>query len=187
MKPVPHDSAEKHVSGEAVYIDDIPLPSDALHAYLGLAQRAHARITRLDLGATRSAPGVVDVLTAADIPGVNDISPTGKNDEPISAGDRALFHGQPVFAVVAKTRDQARRATRLAKIDYEDLPAILDVDAARQAGGKLVTEPLTLQRGDAAAALARAARRLKGRMAIGGQDHFYLEGHIALAVPGEDG
>ena len=95
------------------------------------------------------------------------------------------YAGQPLFAVAAETRDQARRAARLAVVEYEDLPALLDVEAAGP-DGKLVTDPLTLQRGDATAALAKAPHRIAGKMAIGGQDHFYLEGQIAMAIPGED-
>jgi xanthine dehydrogenase large subunit len=133
----------------------------------------------------RAAPGVVTVLTAADIPGVNDISPTHRHDEPILAEAVVEYAGQPIFVVAAGTRDQARRAARLARIDYEELPAVLSFDDARQSG-RLVTEPMTLQRGDAAAALKRAPHRIKGRMALGGQEHFYLESQIALAIPGED-
>eukprot|EP01037_Dinobryon_pediforme_P007676 gene7676-7737_t len=181
-----HDSARKHVSGEAVYIDDMPEPKGLLHAYFGLSDRAHANILNVDLSAVAAAPDVVGVLTAADIPGVNDICPVGLHDEPVFATDKVMFHGQPLFAVIAKTRHAARHAARLAKIDYEDLPAQFDVASARQAGGDLVTVPLKLERGDVDGAMARAPHRLKASMNIGGQDHFYLEGHIALAVPGED-
>ena len=182
-----HDSARMHVTGEALYTDDIPAPAGLAHACLGLSEVAHGRIGTLDLDAVRATPGVLAVLTAADVPGDNDISPTGRRDEPVFAEHEVLFHGQPLFAVVATTRDQARRAARLARVEIETLPALLDVEAARAAGGRLVTEPLTLALGDAPAAIAAAPRRLAGRMAIGGQDHFYLEGHIALALPGEDG
>ncbi len=182
-----HDSARMHVTGEALYTDDIPALAGLAHACLGLSEVAHGRIGALDLDAVRATPGVLAVLTAADVPGDNDISPTGRRDEPVFAEHEVLFHGQPLFAVVATTRDQARRAARLARVEIETLPALLDIEAARAAGGRLVTEPLTLALGDAPAAIAAAPRRLAGRMAIGGQDHFYLEGHIALALPGEDG
>jgi xanthine dehydrogenase large subunit len=140
----------------------------------------------VDLSAVRAAPGVVAVLTAADVPGVNDISPSGMKDDPVLAEGRVEFHGQPVFCVVARTRDQARRAARLAKIDYEELPALVDIRDLDPAAARQVTTPLTLKRGDAAAALAEAPRRVTGRMLLGGQDHFYLEGQVSLAVPGED-
>ncbi len=180
-----HDSAHKHVSGEAVYIDDILAPAGLLHAYPGLSERAHARIRSIDLSKVRAAPGVVAVLTADDVPGVNDISPTRRHDEPVFAEGTVQFHGQVIFAVVAECRAQARRAARLAEIEYEDLPAVLDITAAREKG-ELVTEPLTLTRGDAAAAIEAAPHRIEGRMAIGGQEHFYLESQIAMAIPGED-
>ena len=181
-----HDSALKHVAGEAVYIDDIAAPEGLLHAYLGTATIARGRLLSLDLSAVDAAPGVVAVLTAADIPGANDISSTHRHDEPLFATAQILFHGQPLFAVVAQTREQARHAAALAKADYAEEPAVIDIAAARMAGAALVTDPLTLRRGDLAAAMAASPRRLKGAMTIGGQEHFYLEGQIAFAVPGED-
>ena len=157
-----------------------------LHAYLGLSKKAHARIAAIALEKVRSAPGVVAVLTASDIPGHDDISSSGRGDEPVFAHDEVMYWGQPLFAVIAETRDQARRAAALAEVSYEDLPANIDIGAAMAAGGDLVTEPLVLSRGDAEAGLARAPHRLAGRMVIGGQEHFYLESQIALAIPGED-
>ncbi|WP_157015677.1 xanthine dehydrogenase molybdopterin binding subunit [Mesorhizobium xinjiangense] len=181
-----HDSAHKHVTGEAVYIDDMPEPAGLLHGCLGLSTVAHGTIRTMDLEAVRAAPGVLAVLTAADLPGENDISPSGRHDEPVLAEGKVQFFGQPVFAVIAETREQARRACGLAKIDYDEAPFITDVWDIDRRKGKLVTPPLTLKRGDAAGAIAKAPHRIKGTMRIGGQDHFYLEGQIALAVPGED-
>lgn len=181
----PHESAELHVTGRADYTDDLVLPQGALHAYLGLSTVAHGTIRAMDLDAVRAAPGVIDVLTAADLPGRNDVSPIGKGDDPILADGRVMFHGQPVFAVIAETREQARRAAARARIDYDPLPHVLDPVQALAASGELVVAGMTLQRGDSAAALAAAPRRIDGRFVIGGQDHFYLEGQIALAIPGE--
>ncbi|MEO1067044.1 MAG: xanthine dehydrogenase molybdopterin binding subunit [Pseudomonadota bacterium] len=181
-----HESAAKHVSGRAVYIDDIPEPQGTLHAYLGLSDHTNGTINLLDLSQVLTAPGVVTALTAADIPGENDISPTHKHDEPILAEGGVSFHGQPVFVVIAETRDQARRAAQKANLHISPLPAAIDVAEAVANGMPFVTDPLTLQRGDAASALVKATNRLTGEMRIGGQDHFYLEGHIALAIPGED-
>lgn len=181
-----HDSAHKHVTGTAEYTDDIVEPVGTLHACLGLSTVAHGHIEAMDLSAVEAAPGVRWVMTAADIPGVNDISPNGLHDDPIFATETVEFWGQPLFAVVAQTRDMARRAARLAKVRYRKLPHALDIESARAAGYPYVTAPLRLQRGDADTALAGAPRRLAGRMVVGGQDHFYLEGQIALAVPGED-
>ncbi|MDP2733108.1 MAG: molybdopterin-dependent oxidoreductase, partial [Hoeflea sp.] len=181
-----HDSAHKHVTGSADYIDDMPEPAGTLHGYLGLSDRAHATITSLNLDAVRASDGVVAVLTAKDVPGSNDISPTGRNDEPVLATGEVLFHGQPVFAVIAETREKARRAAKKAVFGYVDLPHVTDVRAAIAADYPEVTDPLKLERGDVAAGLAAAPMRLSGEMRIGGQDHFYLEGHIAFAIPGED-
>ncbi len=181
-----HDSAHKHVTGEAVYIDDIAEPAGTLHACLGLAKIAHGRIVSMDLDAVRAAPGVVDVFTGHDVPGENDISPTGKHDEPVLATDEVHFYGQPVFAVVATTREAARRAAQRARIEFDALPALIDIGDLKP-DDRLVAPPLTLKRGDVDDALASAPRRVKGRMRVGGQDHFYLEGHIAMAIPGEDG
>ncbi len=181
-----HDSAHKHVAGTAVYIDDITEPAGTLHAGLGLSTVAHGILKHVDLDAVRAAPGVVDVLTHADIPGVNDISPSGMNDDPVLAEGKVQFHGQPIFCVIAETREQARRAARLARIEYEELPADIDIWDLDVKTHRQVFTPLTLKRGDAAQALETAPRRVKGRMRLGGQDHFYLEGQVSLAVPGED-
>ncbi|MFQ6016719.1 MAG: xanthine dehydrogenase molybdopterin binding subunit [Kiloniellaceae bacterium] len=182
---VAHDSAEKHASGTAVYVDDMREPADLLHVYVGCSDRAHARLRPLDLAEVRAAPGVRCVVTAADIPGENDISPTHALDDPVFARDVVEYVGQPLFAVAAETRDQARRAARLARADYADLEPVLGIEEAR-ARGVCVTPPHELRRGDPAAAIAAAPRRLRGRISIGGQEHLYLEGQIAMAVPGED-
>jgi len=181
-----HDSAHKHVAGTAVYIDDITEPAGTLHAGLGLSTVAHGILKSVDLSAVRAAPGVVAVLTHEDVPGVNDISPSGMDDDPVLADGKVEFHGQPIFCVIAETREEARRAARLAKIEYEELPAEIDIWDLDVETHRQVVTPLTLKRGDAASALASAPRRVKGRMRLGGQDHFYLEGQISLAVPGED-
>jgi xanthine dehydrogenase large subunit len=181
-----HDSAHKHVTGTAEYIDDIREPADTLHAALGMADRAHAEILSLDLDAVRAAAGVVWVITADDIPGFNDVAATGRHDEPLLAEKEVQFHGQPIFAVIAETRDQARRAARLAKVEYRDLPHWTDIDGAIENGAPLVVQPMTLTRGEPETEIDKAPYRLQGRMVIGGQEHFYLESHIALAIPGED-
>ncbi len=183
---VNHDSAIKHVTGGADYTDDIALPQGALHAYLGVSDVAHAKLLGIDFAKVLATPGVVGVLTADDVPGVNDISPTHLNDEPVFPTDTIQFHGQPLFAVVAETRDIARRAAELAEIEYEPLPHALDPIEAQNAGYPHVTAPLKLERGDVAPAQAAAPNRIQGRMRVGGQDHMYLEGHIAFAIPGED-
>ncbi|HSS70747.1 MAG TPA: molybdopterin cofactor-binding domain-containing protein, partial [Casimicrobiaceae bacterium] len=182
---LPQDSAHLHVAGEAAYIDDIPEPRGCLHAAVGKSTIAHGRIRALDLEAVRAAPSVIAVATAADIPGINDVGPV-MHDEPILADALVQYVGQPIFAVAATSVNAARRAATLAKVEYEALPAILTIDEALEARSfVLPTEHLA--RGDAAAAIAAAPHRLAGRFRCGGQDHFYLEGQISLAVPAEDG
>ncbi len=182
----PHDSAAKQVAGRAEYVDDLTEPEGTLHAYLGLSTRPHAEIASLNLDAVRKAPGVVGVLTADDVPAENDVSSVHKHDEPVFAEGRVVYWGQPIFAVIAVDRDTARRAAKLARIEYRDLPHVTSVGDSLKAGGKLVTEPLTLERGDVEAGLAKSRHRAKGTVTIGGQEHFYLESQVALAIPGED-
>jgi xanthine dehydrogenase large subunit len=180
-----HDSAWKHVAGSAAYIDDIPEPSNLLHGYLAQSQRAHARLLDLDLTAVRAFPGVAGVFAAADVPGKNDVSPIF-GDDPLFAEEEVIYVGQSLFLVAAETPEIARAAAALAVVEYQDLPALLTIAEARAAGS--VIEPAqTMRLGDVRAALAAAPHRLEGRLAVGGQDHFYLEGHIALATPREDG
>jgi len=121
--PIPHDSAHLHVSGEAIYVDDIPERQDLLHLAVGMSARPHAKIRKMDLSAVRRAPGVVAVMTAADIPGENNCGPVIA-DDPIFAPGLVQYVGQSVFAVAAETVDQARKAAKLATIEYEDLEAI---------------------------------------------------------------
>ncbi|MBV8665030.1 MAG: xanthine dehydrogenase molybdopterin binding subunit [Burkholderiaceae bacterium] len=179
----PHESAVLHVLGEATYIDDVPEPRDTLHAALGLSAKAHATVTDIDLEAVKAAPGVVAVLTAADIAGVNDCGPI-VHDDPILADGLVQYIGQPIFIVVADTHDNARRAARMAKIDYAELPAILTPQAARQANS-LVLPPMRLRRGDFKGAFERAPHSIKGELYVGGQEQFYLEGQISYAIPKE--
>ena len=181
-----HDSAAKHVSGTALYVDDIPEPSNLLHCYIGTSDIAHAQVLSMDLSAVRQHPGVVRVMTAGDIPGDNEISPVHSFDEPVLVSDLVQFAGQPLFAVVAESRTIARRAALLARIEYEELPAILDIETAL-AGQSYVLDPHVMQRGDTQKALSEAENRLQGEVFTGGQEHFYLEGQVSMALPKEDG
>ena len=181
-----HDSATKHVTGQAKYTDDITEPVGTLHAYLGVSEVAHANIKSIDLSEVEELPGVIGTITASDIPGVNDISPTGQNDEPVFPIDKVQFHGQPLFAVIAKTRNIARHAAKLANIEYEILPHALNISSAIGADYPHVTAPLKLERGNISNAVSNDMKRIKNKITIGGQDHMYLEGHIAFAIPGED-
>ena len=180
-----HESAHLHVSGEARYADDVPLPAGTLHAAFGLATVAHGRIRSIDLDAVRASPGVVAAITAADLPGENNCGPAA-HDDPILAASEVMFAGQPIFAVAARSHDEARRAARRARVDIEPLPALLGIREAL-AAGSFVSPTRTLVRGDPAARLAAAPHRLQGTVTLGGQDHFYLEGQVAVALPQEDG
>lgn len=185
-RSIAHDSATKHVRGSAAYIDDLPEPAGLLHVAPGGATVARGTITSLDLSAVRAAPGVVAVITARDVPGKNDVSPVTFDVDPCFADTTIEFHGQVVFAVIAETRDQARRAARLARIEVETESPIITVDAALEHGVTVMPD-YVFERGDPDLAIGSSPRQLSGRMLIGGQEHFYLEGQVALATPGEDG
>ncbi|MBT9527702.1 MAG: molybdopterin-dependent oxidoreductase, partial [Rhizobacter sp.] len=182
----PHESAHLHVAGEAAYIDDLPELAGTLHAALGLSPVAHGRLLAIDADAVRAMPGVVAVLTAADIPGPNDCGSI-VHDEPILADGELRYLGQPVFAVIASTRDAARRAAARAQsvLKVEALPPVLTPQAAH-AQGRYVLPPMHLVRGDAQKAIAAAPHRLKGTLDVGGQEQFYLEGQISYAIPKEN-
>ena len=180
-----HESAHLHVSGRAVYCDDLPLPANALHAVFGLSPIAHGHVRSADLTQVLSAPGVVAVATAADIPGDNNyggIIP----DDPIFADGLVQYAGQPMFAVAATSHLAARKAAQRAQFEFERLPAILDIRSALAADSHVMPTQ-TLVRGSPHQQLGSAAHRLSGTVVIGGQDHLYLEGHIAIAIPQEDG
>jgi xanthine dehydrogenase large subunit len=182
----PHESAHLHVAGSAPYIDDLPELAGTLHAALGLSPVAHGRIVAIDLARIQAMPGVVAVLTASDIPGPNDCGPV-LHDDPILADGTVHYVGQPVFAVIAETRNAARLAAAGAKaaLRIEPLPALLTPVEAH-AAKSYVLSPMHLARGDARAAIAAAPHRLEGRLEVGGQEQFYLEGQISYAVPRED-
>ena len=186
----PHESAHLHVAGSATYIDDIPELAGTLHCALGLSPVAHGRLRALDLDRIRALPGVVDVFSAADIPGHNDCGPI-LHDDPILADGELRHVGQPVFAVVARTRGDARRAAAKARevLDIEPLEAVLAPREAH-ARGLCVIPTIHLSRdtveGGARAAIAAAPHRLADSLDVGGQEQFYLEGQISYAVPTED-
>ncbi|HTC44063.1 MAG TPA: xanthine dehydrogenase molybdopterin binding subunit [Steroidobacteraceae bacterium] len=185
-EPVPpHESAHLHVSGLANYADDIALPANTLHGAFGMSSIAHGRVTRLDLAPVWAASGVVAVFAAADVPGDNNYG-SAVHDDPIFAPGLVQHVGQPLFAVAAGSYPLARRAARRAVVEYEALPAILDIRAA-VAANSFVLPTNTLVRGRPREVLAEAPHRLSGSLGVGGQDHFYLEGQVAAAIPQEDG
>jgi xanthine dehydrogenase large subunit len=185
-KPHPHDAAPLHVTGQARYIDDIPLPADALHLAFGLSTIAHGEITAMDLSAVRAAPGVVAVLSAEDFPEMPDCSPS-VHDEPLLSTGMVHYLGQPLFLVAADSHLAARRAARLARVSYRELSAILTVDEALAANSRFEQGPVIWAKGDPAGAIAKAPHTVEGSFEVGGQEHFYLEGQVAACLPQEGG
>ena len=184
-QPWPHESARAQVCGAAPYVDDLPETKGTLYAAPIVSPCAHGLLRGIDAAPALALPGVHGVVLAADVPG--DLwLPTPARDEPIFALERVHYLGQVLGLVVADSPALARRAARAVQADIAPLPAILTLEQALQAQS-YVLPPVTLRRGDAAAALAAAARRLCGRFEVGGQEHFYLEGQIAYALPLEQG
>ncbi|WP_313242347.1 xanthine dehydrogenase molybdopterin binding subunit [Stutzerimonas nitrititolerans] len=184
-RSVKHDSADKHVSGEAVYVDDRLEFPNQLHVYARMSDRAHARILSIDTSPCYLIPGVAIAITAEDVPGQLDIGPVVAGD-PLLADGKVEYIGQPVIAVAADSLETARKAAMAAIIEYEDLEPVLDVvEALRKQ--HFVLDSHTHKRGDSASALAKAPRRLQGTLHIGGQEHFYLETQISSVMPTEDG
>ncbi|MCQ4319685.1 xanthine dehydrogenase molybdopterin binding subunit [Stutzerimonas stutzeri] len=184
-RSVKHDSAPKHVSGEAVYVDDRLEFPNQLHIYARMSDRAHARIVRIDTAPCYEVPGVAIAITAQDVPGQLDIGAVLPGD-PLLADGKVEFIGQPVIAVAADSLETARKAAMAAIIEYEDLEPVLDVVEALHKK-HFVLDSHTHKRGDSATALASAPRRLQGSLHIGGQEHFYLETQVSSVMPTEDG
>ncbi|MEO0543357.1 MAG: xanthine dehydrogenase molybdopterin binding subunit [Pseudomonadota bacterium] len=183
-KGIAHDSASKHVRGQAAYIDDMPEVPGTLHAALILSPVAHGLLTGLDASSALAMDGVVDFATAADIKGHNDIAPILPGEE-LFATEALEYLGQPIAVICATTYKRAVEAAHAVKVSFEALEPVLDIEEAhgRQ---DYVLPAQKLVSGDVDKALAGAERVIEGRLEIGGQDHFYLETQIALAVPGED-
>ncbi|HQY44166.1 MAG TPA: xanthine dehydrogenase molybdopterin binding subunit [Paracoccaceae bacterium] len=184
--PLPHDSAPLHVTGRARYVDDQPVPAGTLHLAFGLSTVAHGDITGMDLSAVRVAPDVVAVLTASDLPFANDVSPS-VHDEPMLATGSVHYVGQPIFLVVATSHLAARKAAKLGKISYAEKPALLTIDQALASESRFEAGPVIWSKGAPAEAIATAPRVIEGCFDMGGQEHFYLEGQAALALPQEGG
>jgi xanthine dehydrogenase large subunit len=179
-----HDSAVKHVTGRAIYIDDMPVPQHCQETALVLSPYAYARIVSIDISQAVGMPGVSAIVSAKDIEGKNDIAPVF-SDEPLLAEGTADYAGMPVAAVAADTYDQALAAARLIKVEYEELEPVLSIEEAWEKGQFTYTPPKIVF-GDAEATIEKSPRTISGEVRCGGQDHFYLESHIALVVPGED-
>ncbi|GAB3260995.1 xanthine dehydrogenase molybdopterin binding subunit [Nocardioides dilutus] len=183
-RTIPHESAALHVTGQALYTDDLVLRTqDCLHAHPVQAPHAHAQVTRLDPTPAYAVPGVVKVLTADDVPGLNDAGV--KHDEPLFPSE-VMYHGHAVCWVLGETLEAARRGAAAVEVDYDELPAVLTVEEAIAAESFQGARP-TVVRGDAAASLARSAHVFEGVTTMAGQEHFYLETHCSLALVDENG
>ncbi|MEW5853253.1 MAG: xanthine dehydrogenase molybdopterin binding subunit [Myxococcota bacterium] len=184
-RPALHESAYRHVSGAALYVDDLPPPKGMLHGQVLSSPVARGRIKQLDVSGARAIPGVLAVLTAQDIPGHNQIGPA-LPDEPLLAENEVFCVGQAVALVVAETPEACRKALAAVKVEYEELKPILTIPEA-EAANAFIGAPHVIRRGDVDAAFKDAALILEGESECGGQDHFYLETHAALATPLENG
>ena len=180
---IPHESAALHVSGEALYIDDIPSSPTTLIGRVLYSPHAHARIVSYDLSKAKTVPGVIAVLSAKDIPGHNEMGPVVK-DEPCLADGVVTFVGQAVFLIAAKTDADCRAAEKLIEVKYEPLKTILSIEDAIAANNILGPER-TMQRGDARDALRSAPHVVHGEIKTGAAEHWYLESQASLSMPGE--
>ena len=185
-KPLPHDAAKLHVTGAARYIDDMPTPAGTLHLAFGTSEIACGSYSDLDMSEVRAADGVVAVLPAADLPFENDVSPS-IHDEPLLATGTVHYLGQPLFLVVATSHLAARKAARKAKVAYTEETPILTVEEALLAESFFEDGPRIWTKGDVETAIGQAPHRLSGQIDMGGQEHFYLEGQAARALPQEGG
>ncbi|MBT4951806.1 MAG: xanthine dehydrogenase molybdopterin binding subunit [Pelagibacteraceae bacterium] len=183
-KNIEHESAKKHVTGKAIYTDDIPEPQNLLHAAIGYSNYSKGIIKKIDLTDVINSEGVIDVITEADIKGVNDVGPIFKGDK-IFTSKEIEYHGQPIFAVIAKSNILAKKASLKANIIVKELKPIITIkDAIKKKS--YVLKPRFLNRGDTKNNLKKSENILSGELYSGGQDHFYLEGQIAMTIPQED-
>jgi xanthine dehydrogenase large subunit len=178
----PHDSARKHVTGESVFINDIQV-SQLLLGKVVYSRHAHARILHIDLSEALKINGVKAILTAADIPGKNQMGPV-IHDEPCLAGNEVTFIGQAIALIGAENEEAAIEAAGLIRIDYEPLEAILDLETAMAKNNRIDAER-KIERGNADAALKAAPYKFDGLLKTGAQEHWYLETQTSLAIPGE--
>jgi xanthine dehydrogenase molybdopterin binding subunit/xanthine dehydrogenase small subunit len=182
---VPHESAHKHVTGEAIYTDDLAARRNMLEVWLVCAPHARAKILRRDSSAARTMPGVMTVLMAEDIPGLNDVGAV-RHDEILLADKEVFYHGQIIALVVGESQEACRDAAAKVLVEYEPLPPTLKIEDAI-AQNSFHTEPNFIRRGDVQSALSRSPHVLEGDLEMAGQEHFYLEMQAAWAEPGEDG
>jgi xanthine dehydrogenase large subunit len=179
-----HESAERQVGGLAHYVDDMPEAANIHHAAVGVSSATSGRITSIDLSQVKASEGVIDVITVEDIPGHTDIGPVFPGD-PLLAGTEILYHGQPIFAVLATSVNLARQATLKAKIDIAPTDACLSVNQAKEQEN-FVRPPHFMRRGDFNQSYQQSPIQIEGEMIIGGQEHMYLEGQVSMAIPEEE-
>jgi len=181
---IPHDSANKHVTGSAQYTDDINEPLNTLHGAIGWSKKSHAIIKKIDLSEVEKSEGVISVVTYKDIPGRNDVGPVFDGD-PIFPKTKAEYFGQPLFAVAAISTELARKAVLKAKIIYKELKPIVTIEDALKKNN-LLFEPRIIKKGNPQNKIIKSKNKLKGKFNTGSQEHFYLEGQVCLVVPQED-
>lgn len=185
-KSLPHDAARLHVTGEARYVDDIPTPAGCLHLAFGLSRVAKGHVTQMDLARARSSAGVFAVLTGDDLSSIPDCSPSN-HDEPLLSDGTVHYAGQPLFVVAATSHLAARRATALADVQIREEDPCLTIEQAQDIDSRFEDGPRIYTKGDVEDALSKATHIVEGHLDIGGQEHFYLEGQSALALPQEGG
>lgn len=178
-----HESGELHVTGEAIYVDDIPVHDQLLIGKVVYSPYAHAKIKSFDLSEAKKVAGVHAVLSYKDIPGHNQMGPVVK-DEPCLAENEVNCVGQAVFLIAADTIEQCYEAEKKIKVEYEPLEAILDIETAI-AKNSLLGPPRNITRGDVEAGLKNSKNVIKGELRTGAQEHWYLETQVCLCIPGE--
>jgi xanthine dehydrogenase large subunit len=183
-KNLAHDSGIKHVSGFAEYTDDISEPLNTLYGAIGWSKKAHAKIKKIDLSSVRKSKGVLSVVTYSDIPGRNDVGPVFDGD-PIFPKSKVEYYGQPLFAVAATSMEFARKAVLKAKISYQELKPVITIKEALKKNS-LLFEPRIIKKGNPSQKINKSKNKLKGNFTTGSQEHFYLEGQVALVIPKED-
>ncbi len=183
-KNIEHESAVKHVTGKAIYTDDISEPKNLLHAVIGYSNCSKGVIKKIDYKDVLSSEGVVDIITEKNIEGINDVGPIFKGDK-IFTSKNIEYYGQPIFAVIAKTNNLAKKAALKVKIDLKISKPIVSIEEALMKKS-FVLKPKHLTRGNIKDGFKKSDNILTGKLYSGGQDHFYLEGQIAMTIPQED-
>ncbi|TAL05158.1 MAG: xanthine dehydrogenase molybdopterin binding subunit, partial [Verrucomicrobia bacterium] len=185
LQTPPHESAHKHVTGEAIYTDDFAARKNMLEVWPVCAPHARARILKRDASAAKTMPGIAGVFLAEDVPGLNDVGAV-RQDEILLADKEVFYHGQIIALVVGETQEACRNAAAKILVEYEPLPPILTIEDAI-AQKSFHTEPNFIRRGDVQGALKNSPQTLEGEFSLAGQEHFYLEMQAACAEQGEDG